>query len=149
MTKNEIEAAFAACKTVENCKEAFTRLYPSIRTGAQMDNFYRTFTATYKRCGNVHSDAKGKVYKGKTLMPAQSFGGLVGAIYTFCPGVNLSVSGQVLTASGNTKANKDLLKSLGLFWDKYTKVWKYYTCKATFLQSTLPITNAAVKALAK
>lgn len=147
MTRKEYEALFASLKTVEACKEAFASALPTIRSN-QVYGFYAAFEAAYKRCGNVHADANGKVYKAETLMPPRLYGSLVACVNFACPGVKLSLHGQTLAATGNTYPNREKLRNLGFFWDKKVRVWKYYTCKATFLTKTMPTTSKALAALA-
>ena len=147
MTKNEIKAAFAACTTVESVKEAFVRLYPGLRSN-QMEACYAEYEKAYKKAGTRHEDAYGKVYKGETIMPANIFGGLAGAVYDYCKGVKLSQRGQVLIASGRTFPNKEMLTRLGFKWDGKSRTWKYYTCSADKLAVSLPITFATLTALA-
>ena len=146
MKKAEIANIFKSCKTVEAVKAAYIQSYPAIRSN-QIADFYAQYEKAYKRCGNCHADASGKTYKGATIMPARLFGSLSGAVYDCCKGVTLTLSGQMLIASGNTKPNRETLRSLGFYWDK--TVWKYKTVNAEFLARTMPITNAALATLAE
>ena len=126
MTKKSIKAAFASATTVEAVKEAFVSLYGQVAPGSQTDYLYAEYEKAYNRCGDNHVDASGKAYKSKTLLPAKTIATIVAAV-DLLEGVNLTVSGQMIIATGRTKTNRKSLKAMGFWYDDKTTTWKWYT----------------------
>lgn len=134
MTKKEIVSMFATenFASVEDVKQALIMALPQC-SEKQYNTLYERYYNAYSMLSGKHKNMYGKLYKQTTLMPAEVYATLVKATLDKCKGVALSILGQKLVASGNTKANKETLSQLGYKYNHKNYTWEWYTVSADYV----------------
>ena len=123
MFRNE----FAKATTLEELKSIYKKLamknHPD-RGGSneamkEINNLYEEFFSILK---NTHKNAAGETYAKETAETADWFMDIINELLKM-PGLVIEIIGCFIWVSGNTKANKDGLKKIGMRWSNNKGMW--------------------------
>lgn len=117
----KVKTFFGGLETIDEIRIQFLESLEGI-SAEDAKVMFAEYLKVAKKYGDAHKNAKGKIYKSKPRMSANDWAKMVLAL-TEIEGLSLSFEspnqdfkGRWLWASGETKKNREVLKSYGFSW---------------------------------
>lgn len=125
---------FEECKTCEDVKQIYKKLArdlhpdcnPGRDTTAEFQEMSRQYEEAYNRLKDIHQNASGETYQKETKQTATEYADLINQLLHI-PGLMIELCGSWLWITGNTRAAKDDLKSLGFRFSSKKQAWYFHS----------------------
>lgn len=118
---------FENCKTLEELKKAYHEAIKANHpdnggNDEKAKEINAAYAARFPYVKNIHQNKDGETYEKETEEAPEEFINLINKLL-HVPGLVIEILGSFVWISGNTKENKELIKSLGFKWSKNKEAW--------------------------